>query len=50
MHGVTEDRLKRRLERTRRVAIERDIGNAELRCEIKLARLAGKCAVGAVKF
>jgi hypothetical protein len=50
MHGVAEHRLERRLERSRRIAIERHIGDAEARREFELARLRRKRLVAAVKF
>ena len=50
MHGVAEHRLERRLERARRVAVERHIGDAEARGELELARLRRKRLVAAVEF
>ena len=44
MHGVTEHRRKRWFERARRVAIERDIGDAERCGKIELALEPGKRA------
>ena len=50
MHGVTEHRRKRWFERTRRVAIERDIGDAEGCGKIELALEPGKRGLGTIEF
>ena len=50
MHGVTEHRRKRWFERARRVAIERDIGDAEGCGKIELALEPGKCGLGTIEF
>ena len=50
MHGVAEHRSERRFERARRVAVERDVGDAKARGEIEFARQAGESLLGAVKF
>ena len=50
MHGVTEHGRKRWFERTRRVAIERDIGDAERCGKIKLALEPGKGSIATIEF
>ena len=50
VHRVTEYRLKRGFERPRRLALERDIGDAEFGGKIELARNAGKPLVGAIEL
>ena len=50
MHGAAENRRQRRLERPRRIATERDIGDAEFLREFEFARLRRESGLGAVEL